>query len=344
MEKRRTPESEEIRRFLDGSPALRRAVATGSIPLPVEQLLEAQAALFYRPKLDDDSSDAETARDSLLAHRPDVLAATLEAGASPRLAEFCLRQHSDSSLRGLALRHRALEPWILADVADTVGPELQRVLVQRQDAMQADARILKRLAGNPDLDPEVERRVAELEQLAQANLLGRQTEEGEVVAASEAEAKAEIEKVREEEPQQGELDDETLLTEGQVRLLSPAVKMRLCKGAGVRLRNFLVRDPNPYIAKSALQMSTFTASEVERIARSRTVKEEVLELIAKDRRFMRKYPVRRALVGNPKTPVAISMQLLPGIGPRDLKNLRMDRNIPDAVRSRARQLYRVKVG
>ncbi len=344
MEKRRTPEPAEIRRYLDGSPALRRAVASGSIPLPVEQLLEAQAALFYRPTLDDDSTDADAARDSLLAFQTDVLAAALEAGASPRLAEFCLRQHGDAELRALALRHRAIEPWILAEVADTVGPELQRVLVRRQDAMQADARILKRLASNPDLDPEVARRIGELEKLTQANLLGRQTDEGEVIAASEAEAKAEIERVRENEPKQGEVDDQTKLSEGQIRLLSPAVKMRLCKGAGVRLRNFLVRDPNPYIAKSALQMSTFTASEVERVARSRAVKEEVLEVIAKDRRFSRKYPVRRALVGNPKTPVAISLQILPGIAPRDLKSLRMDRNISDAVRSRARQLYRVKVG
>lgn len=344
MHKRRSPEPEEIQRLLEGSPALRRAVASGSIPIPVEQLLEAQAALYFRTRDNSDTEDAGLARESLLDNDTDVLTAALEAGPSPRLAEFCLRLHPDTEVRVHGLRHRALEAWILTDVADTVGPDLQRVLVQRQDAMQAEPRILKRLRNNPDLDPEVARRVEELEKLAAAHPPGKGEDEQEIAVATAAEVEAEIEEVRQAEPQQGEIDDQTMLSEGQVRLLSPSVKLRLCKGAGVRLRNFLVRDPSPYIAKAALTMSTFTASEIERIARSRMVKEEVLELIASDRRWARKYPVRRALVSNPKTPVAIAMKMLPGIAPRDLKNLRMDRNIADAVRSRARQLYRVRVG
>lgn len=343
--RRRSPESEEVQRLLDGPPALRRAVAGGSIPIAVETLLEAQAALYYRERDDPESEEAELARRSLLDTSPDVLSSAFEAASAPRLAEFCLRLHSDTDLRIRALRHRALEPWILAEVAETVGPHLQRALVQRQDAMQSEPQILKRLRANPDLDPEVARRVDELEKLAATRRAAREREgEEEIAAASEEEAEAEIEEVRDQEPQKGEVDDQTLLSEGQVRLLSPQVKMRLCSGAGTRLRNFLVRDTNPVIAKAALKMSAFTASEIERIARSRMVQEEVLEMIANDRNWARKYPVKRALVSNPKTPVGIALRMLPGVAPRDLKNLRLDRNISDAVRSRARQLYRVRVG
>jgi len=43
------------------------------------------------------------------------------------------------------------------------------------------------------------------------------------------------------------------------------------------------------------------------------------------------------LVRNPKTPVAISMQLLPRVNDRDMKMLTMDRNVPEALRLAARK-------
>lgn len=339
MKQHRSANSPEVQRLLDSRPALRRAVIDSSIPIPIEELLEAQAAMFYQR-----SDDSEEAAAALRNTNPAVLLEAMQAGPSPRLAEFCLRQHSNRDLRAAAVRHRALEPWILAELASAVGPDLQRVLIQRQDAMAAEPRILERLRGNPDLASDVARRVRELEDLASAAPRGRGGgEEAEIVEATEEEVVEAIEAAK-NAPVQGDVDEQTLLSEGQIRLLPPSVKLRLCTGAGVRLRNFLVRDPNPYVAKSVLQLSSFTGSEVARIARSRTVQDEVLETIANDRRWSRKYQVRRALVSNPKTPVGIALKLLPGIAPRDLKELRRDRNISDAVRSRARQLYRVRVG
>jgi hypothetical protein len=44
-----------------------------------------------------------------------------------------------------------------------------------------------------------------------------------------------------------------------------------------------------------------------------------------------------ALVKNPKTPVAMSMNLMPRLGDKELKALSTDRNIPDALRTAARR-------
>ena len=70
--------------------------------------------------------------------------------------------------------------------------------------------------------------------------------------------------------------------------------------------------------------------------------EEVLEYISKRREWFGKYPIARAMVVNPKTPVAVSMRILPRLSVRDLREVGRDRNIPDAVRSSALRLYTIK--
>lgn len=82
--------------------------------------------------------------------------------------------------------------------------------------------------------------------------------------------------------------------------------------------------------------------EIEQIARSRSITEDVILGITKRREWVRKYPIVLALVSNPRTPIPASLRLIPQIAPRDLRNLSRDRNVADAVRSQAQRLYRIK--
>jgi hypothetical protein len=52
---------------------------------------------------------------------------------------------------------------------------------------------------------------------------------------------------------------------------------------------------------------------------------------------MKRYGVMAALVKNPKTPVAISMNLLARLNDRDLRAISADRNVPEVLRITARQ-------
>jgi hypothetical protein len=72
------------------------------------------------------------------------------------------------------------------------------------------------------------------------------------------------------------------------------------------------------------------------------VASEVLETIARKREWVNKYTVAKILASNPRTPLAISLKLISRLSVRDLKELGRDRNIPDAVRSTALRLYRIK--
>jgi hypothetical protein len=52
---------------------------------------------------------------------------------------------------------------------------------------------------------------------------------------------------------------------------------------------------------------------------------------------LKNYTVVLACVKNPKTPVALSMNLMARLSEKDLKLLSTDRNVPDALRVHARR-------
>ena len=58
---------------------------------------------------------------------------------------------------------------------------------------------------------------------------------------------------------------------------------------------------------------------------------------ALSREFVKNYPVMLALTKNPKTPVALSMNLLPRLNDKDLRMLSTDRNVPEILRVTARK-------
>jgi len=102
-------------------------------------------------------------------------------------------------------------------------------------------------------------------------------------------------------------------------------------------RAILVRDPNKMISLAVLSSPRLTESEVEAIAKMSSVSEEVLRTISHTRGWMKNYAVASALVKNPKTPLALSMNLLSRLNEKDLKILSTNRNVPEVLRTTARK-------
>ena len=67
------------------------------------------------------------------------------------------------------------------------------------------------------------------------------------------------------------------------------------------------------------------------------VAEDVLRVIGTNRAWTKNYGVVAGLVRNPKTPLAISMNLLQRINDKDVKLLALDRNVPEPLRIAARK-------
>jgi hypothetical protein len=118
-------------------------------------------------------------------------------------------------------------------------------------------------------------------------------------------------------------------------------KIKLASKGTREQRAQLIRDPNKLVAGAVLSSPKLTDAEVESFAKMANVAEEVLRVIGGNRTWLKNYGVVLGLVKNPKTPPAISMQLLQRINERDMKMLAVDRNVPESLRLAARK-YMVK--
>lgn len=118
-------------------------------------------------------------------------------------------------------------------------------------------------------------------------------------------------------------------------------KIKLASKGTREQRAQLIRDPNRIVAAAVLSSPKLSDAEVESFAKMANVSDEVLRIIGTNRSWLKNYAVIAALVKNPKTPPAISMQLLSRLSERDIKMISFDRNVPEAVRLAARK-YVVK--
>jgi hypothetical protein len=138
----------------------------------------------------------------------------------------------------------------------------------------------------------------------------------------------------EEEP----ADDEARASTVQkIASLNIAQRMTLAMKGSREERAVLIRDPNKIVAVAVLSSPKLSETEVESIAKMANVSDEILRMIGFSRAWTKNYAVVHALVRNPKTPVAVSMNFLARLSDKDLRNLSTNRNVPDVVRVSARK-------
>ncbi|MEE2638632.1 MAG: hypothetical protein VYE68_15530 [Acidobacteriota bacterium] len=102
-------------------------------------------------------------------------------------------------------------------------------------------------------------------------------------------------------------------------------------------RAVLIRGPNKVVAIAVVGSPKLNVSEVETYARMGSVQEEVLRVIGTSRQWLRHLTIVVALVSNPKTPLAVSMPLVPRLPAREMRRIASDRNVADGVRITARR-------
>jgi hypothetical protein len=131
---------------------------------------------------------------------------------------------------------------------------------------------------------------------------------------------------------------ETLLQKlGRMRVVE-RVQRALKGGRDERL--LLIRDPCKVVQRAVLQSPQLSEQEVESFASMATLTDETLRLIANNQKYRKNYTILRALEFNPKTPLEVTLHLLPLMKPQDLKFLAGSKNIADTLRTAAMRLQR----
>lgn len=204
----------------------------------------------------------------------------------------------------------ASKEMIEALLAEAVEPgtyeEILRANTQRPE-------ILKILIENPDTPENVREEAAKFLQVpVKAGGAVRKTEE-----TPEAHAQTILQKVQN-------------LTVSERRLLA----MR----GGREVRSILLKDTNKQIVLAALANPKITESEVEIFAHSRSIPDDALRAITKNRDWMKSYGVLLAVITNPKTPAGIAIPLLSSLKLKDLATIEKNKNVAEALRTGAKKL------
>ena len=329
-------QSSLLEQVRSGNRRLQLLAADGFLPLPPEEMIPLQVDLARG----DDAEVAERALESLRKISPRIAGPYLERQAGERVLSFFAEEVSQPALIETILRRRDVPRRLLARLARWLPPDLQEILLLRQDAIVEEPAILDALEENSQVSVYSLRRIAEYRQ----HLLPRRTSHPAFLPLEEIDDEAledAISTVR-RLPAAGEIDEKTGLSEGQIRLLPVPARLKLTRGAPRALRTILLRDSNPQVAVSVVLNNSLSDQEVEQTAGNRSVNEEVLETIAKRREWVNRYIITKALVQNPRTPLATALRLVTRLSVRDLRTIGRDRNVADAVRSTAVRLYRIK--
>jgi hypothetical protein len=132
-------------------------------------------------------------------------------------------------------------------------------------------------------------------------------------------------------------DESEQTTMQRIAGMNIAQRIALAMKGSREERAILIRDPNKVVAVAVLSSPKMTETEIESVAKMASVSDEILRIIANTRAWMKRYGVMAALARNPKTPVAISMNLLARLNDKDLRAISADRNVPEVLRITARQ-------
>jgi hypothetical protein len=124
----------------------------------------------------------------------------------------------------------------------------------------------------------------------------------------------------------------------EIQSLSMAEKIKLAMTGDKEARGVLIKDSNKQVQDAVLENQRLTDHEIVAIVTSRITSEEILRKVADNRNWVKYYQVRLGLVGNPKTPLPVSLKLLDTLALADLKRLAKSKSIPNVIATAANRL------
>ncbi len=269
---------------------------------------------------DSDSSVRQKAAGVLLTQPLKyVLTALARPGAAPEMFAYCAAEFPRRPGVADALAQNTTCP------IEVLRPVIRYLSVTAVQELFED---LDRLSTSPALVAElIASSVINAEQRGQ--LLELQRAEPEPIEAF-------VEAV--EAAEQDAAKRQTLLQKLSHMRVVERVQRALKGGRDERL--LLIRDPCKIVQRAVLQSPQLSEQEVESFANMASLSDETLRLIAGNRKFRKNYSILRGLMFNPKTPLEVTLHLLPHLKPLDLKFMTSNKNVADTLRTSAMRLQR----
>lgn len=118
----------------------------------------------------------------------------------------------------------------------------------------------------------------------------------------------------------------------KIPTLALGIKKTLAKIAAGEILQTLVQDGYPEVVRPCLENPYLAESHLFKVINKKTTPPGTIRTIAEHRSWTSRYHIKFALLRNEHTPLARSVQFLPGLKTADLKDLYRDHHLPVSVR------------
>jgi hypothetical protein len=348
-----SPQAERYARR-DAPVEVRRLAANGALPLPPVELATVLFALTHDP----DDEVKSRARESLESLPESVCDAVLGGETHPAVLSYLAHAFKD---HGTRLEKIALNPATddrtFVFLAALPHKRVVEIVANNQTRLLRCSDIAEALGENPAAGRSTidrillflgfEKPAAEVSEdesdalLPPAEALTDESAAAALRAFLGDDASAFAASLLEEH--EGELDPEA---SGNlfalVQKMSIMQKIKLARMGNKEARGLLVRDRNKLVATAAIRSPRITENEVEGLAKTRNVSDEVLRIIATNREWTRNYTVKLGLATNPKCPLPMALKFLNFFHERELRSIMKSKDVPSVVSSHARRLLAKK--
>lgn len=269
---------------------------------------------------DADEAIAQRAQGVLLTQTHDsFLLALARPDADPRLFAYCADNSGEKpGIADALAKNPACPTAAVTRAARYLTAAGIQALLDDLERLTSDPQLIDALAHSQAASAEQQELIHEIKKNEATN----------VKEIEEAAAEAEPDPVKRE----------TLMQ--KLTHLNVVERIILALKGGREERMLLIRDRNKVVQRSVLQSPRLSESEVEAFASMANVTSDVLRIISLNRIFIKSYAIVRNLAKNPKTPLDISLHILPRLNATDLKILATNKNIPETLRNTAIKLQR----
>jgi hypothetical protein len=338
-----------MRKHVDpGSPlALRMMAAKALVPLAPAEMLGA----LYLLTLDPDQSVRTTAAASAEKLPDRILGAALRDEEMPaEVLGWCLdRMVAIDVYCEMLVLNASTSDEAVAQAANHCSLRSLEIIGQNQLRLLRHEDIVRQLCANPAATPALVDGVCDFcvrSGLQIADLPQMRAARIRIYGPEAADAVPDLGPTAEEVLAEYQVGDESAppLEEGKrltfaqrITRMSIAEKIKLATKGNKEARNYLLRDSNKLVAVAAIRSPRITDPEILAVSNSRQAHDEVLRVVFGNREWVKMYPVKVALVKNPKVPLPIAMRFLSTLREAEVRDISRDKNVPSGIQLQARK-------
>jgi hypothetical protein len=258
---------------------------------------------------------------------------------------FCLSKDADHQVRELAVASFAsMSKEVVLDAVDgwsPVHPAILHMVAQHHGSNQAIRRLLLDNSNMAEATVNMLNAipiVPEEESLTQEQLPDSADEAGEDIIEEELLPGASDDEEQPEEEEEA-VDEEEFLSKYKLsQVMGIGEKIKMALSGDKEWRKILVKDSNKLVSSGVLKNPRITDAEVLTILKAGVQNDEIIRLICANREWVKNYTIRKALIENPKTPLANALRYLGTVNEKDLSNYSKSRNISSVIVTQAKRM------